>query len=225
MKKIDLTGQKFGRLTAVEPAPRQGNRSMWKCICECGNAVTASVGDLRSGHSRSCGCLASEILTERNLTHGQTRRNPGKRRIPRIYNIWAGMKQRCTNPNVQRYPRYGGRGIRVCPEWADSFEAFQAWAMAAGYDDTKEIDRIDNDGDYTPENCRWVPHEAQQGNKENTVRITHAGQTHTLSEWAAITGLKSKTIWQRLQRGKTPEEALTQTGKPRAAAVSAAFCL
>lgn len=208
MKKIDLTGQRFGRLVVIEPAPKQGKRSMWKCRCDCGATTIAALGDLRSGHTTSCGCYAREATAERNHTHGHTKRPKGKRRIPRIYNIWEGMKQRCGNPNVERYPHYGGRGIKVCQEWADSFEAFYSWAMSHGYDDTKEIDRIDNDGDYTPDNCRWVPHESQQNNKGNTVKITCFGQTRTLSEWASITGIRRGTIWQRLKRGKSPEEAL-----------------
>lgn len=222
----DLTGQRFGRLTVLgrRPSDKSG-RIRWECLCDCGNKTIVAGTRLRKGASKSCGCYQRDAVRAHNLTHGETRQKPGEQRIPRIYRIWANMKTRCNNPNTPYYDRYGGRGIRVCPEWTDSFEAFHAWAISAGYDDAKEIDRIDNDGDYTPENCRWVPHEAQQNNKENTVRITHAGQTRTLSEWAAITGLKSKTIWQRLQRGKTPEEALTQTDKPRAVANFAALCL
>lgn len=135
----DLTGEKFGRLTAIQ-YEKTGNSLKWICKCECGKTVKAYGYDLQRGRVKSCGC--------RKERHG------GK--YSRLYTIWAGMKKRCNNPNHMHYKYYGGKGVKVCAEWETSFEPFRDWALSNGYRDDLTIDRIDSSGDYTPNNCQWI---------------------------------------------------------------------
>lgn len=129
------------------------------------------------------------------------------------------MKQRCTNPKNKYFRRYGGRGISVCPEWAADYGPFFIWATSNGYREGLQIDRIDNNGNYTPDNCRWVTAKVNTNNRENTRRVTFQGHTHSLTEWAEITGIPRTTLRYRYEAGKPPEEIISH-GKPRAAAVS-----
>ena len=161
--RSDFQGKTFGRLTVLEYAYNDKyGHSMWKCKCECGKEIVVSGIHLKNGHTQSCGCLRNEIATKRFKKHGMTR--------TRLYQVWADMKARCTYPSVLCFHHYGGRGIKVCDEWENSFEAFYEWAMANGYDPTAErgkctIDRIDVNGHYCPENCRWVDMKAQRANQ------------------------------------------------------------
>lgn len=195
-KLIDLTGQRFGKLTVISPAPSKKKRTMWLCLCDCGTKKIIGADKLVRGMTLSCGCYRLQNRTK----HGQSR--------TRLYKIWEGMKQRCNNPHVERYSHYGGRGIKVCKEWADSFEAFYAWAMAHGYADNLQIDRIDNDGNYTPENCRWATRVENQSNTRQNVIIELNGERHTIAEWARITGISRSTINRRITAGKSPAEIL-----------------
>lgn len=149
---INLTGNKYGRLTVVEYTGTKMRKALWKCICECGNTTYVRSHKLKDGNTRSCGCLRTELLLsytpDRGKTHGES--------DTRLYRTWSAMKQRCFNPNLPIYKYYGGRGITVCDEWKDDFVAFRDWALANGYDDTLTIDRIDNDGDYCPQNCQFL---------------------------------------------------------------------
>lgn len=130
-------------------------------------------------------------------------------RYTRIYATWTDMKRRCCNPHSPKYARYGGRGITICTEWRDSFSAFHEWAMANGYRDDLTIDRIDNDGNYEPANCRWIPAAAQAANKSTNHYVTVGDDRHTIAEWARITGLSPSTLSSRLTRcGWEPERAV-----------------
>lgn len=172
-KKIDLIGKKFGRLTVVsEIGYGNGYHGVvWHCKCDCGNEVDVIGYNLREGLSLSCGCYAKEVASIRNKTHGDSK--------SRLYRIWRGMKTRCYNSSEPGYKYYGARGIYVCDEWNNSYEAFQEWALNNGYDKKLSIDRIDTNGPYSPENCRWATAQQQNNNKRSNVLITYQGETHT----------------------------------------------
>ena len=165
---------------------------------------------LTTGNTRSCGCLHKKIPYK---THGK--------RYERLYGVWAGMKNRCLNPNEPKYKNYGARGIRVCDEWLNDFEVFYEWAMENGYDaDAKKnectIDRIDVNGNYEPSNCRWANAYTQGNNKRNNIIITINNETHTVSEWSTITGLKNKTIVYRYKKGWAGEKLISPVKKRKA---------
>ena len=167
-KKIDLTGQCFSRLIVLEEAPRkQGHTSYWICKCDCGNVTKPiAMSALKSGATRSCGCLNKKMTKERNK---QPRKKKHGLIQTRIYRTWADMKARCSNSNANNYKYYGGRGIKVCDEW-HKFVPFYEWAMANGYTDNLTIDRIDVNGNYEPSNCRWVSMAEQVKNRRGWKR-------------------------------------------------------
>lgn len=165
MKRLDLTGQRFGRLTAIERCgmDSSGKNSVWLCLCDCGGTTKATTTHLRNGHTQSCGCLAMERAIEGGKkTRFQTKHGASH---TRAYRIWSGMKSRCYNPNAPKYHLWGGRGVTICDEWLASFQSFHDWAMANGYADNLTIDRIDCDGNYEPNNCRWVTIAEQNRNR------------------------------------------------------------
>ena len=199
MKKVraNLTGKKFGRLTVVEYAgTNKHNQSMWKCRCDCGSERIVAGRHLVSGHTISCGKHA------RYLQHGQ--------RHTKLYSVWLSMKNRCNNTIAHEYSRYGGRGIKVCGEWQSDFQAFYDYVSKLPHFGEKgySLDRIDNDGNYEPGNVRWATHKEQSNNKSTNVYINYNGETHTLGEWAEITGVNYTTLHSRYKRGKSPEEIL-----------------
>ena len=200
----DLTGKRFGRQIALRPCGKNKYRNvLWLCKCDCGNQHIVASGKLVQGKSKSCGCYALEIRSKSLEKHGIT--SGGK---PRTFVIWNGMKARCLNPKSTSYPNYGGRGIRICDQWLN-FENFHYWAISNGYRDDLEIDRIDNDGNYCPENCRWATAKEQANNTRSTVLLTYNGQTKSASEWSRITGISRNTITRRKRSGWTDEECLT----------------
>lgn len=192
-KLIDLSGQRFGRLTVIANvgSNKHGQR-LWLCKCDCGNEITTLSSCLARGATTSCGCRRLETNRKRLTKHG------GKG--TRIYNIWQGMKERCCNTKNPAYKHYGGRGITVCQEWLNDFSAFRDWSTVNGYDDLLTIDRIDKNGNYDPSNCRWVTMKIQNNNRRNNKQISFNGKQHTISEVAEMTGIKSNTLYKRIWR-------------------------
>lgn len=167
---LDLTGQRFGKLTVVNKSEQKAKSgSMWNCKCDCGNTIIVARCSLTSGHTKSCGCTRSAFLHKNHIaeTHGKSRINYGK--CERLYRIWLGMRQRCNNPNCHNYNSYGGRGIYICSDW-NNYINFRKWAYENGYDELAPrgkctIDRINNDGPYAPDNCRFVDSHIQRVNQ------------------------------------------------------------
>lgn len=197
--KIDIKGQKFGRLTALKKV--DGTKSQWLFMCDCGKEIQLSYSRLLSGQL-SCGCLAKEQRKEfaRTLkTHGDSN--------TKLYRKYKSMLQRCYNPKSKNYKRYGGRGIIVCDEWKNSYIAFKNWALSTGYDPTKDgrkeqsIDRIDNNGNYCPENCKWSTALEQQKNRDITKLYPYKDKMYSASEFADIFNISNKSfVYRRLDK-------------------------
>ena len=205
MKFQDLTGQTFGRLTVLHRTenhyyPNGRHDVQYLCQCECGNTVSVLGIHLRSGHTTSCGCYRAETTKTTMTTHGMTG--------SRLHNAWKNMIERCANPHHKNYDIYGGRGIEVCRDWQNSFQAFNDWAMQNGYAEHLTLDRIDVNRGYSPENCRWITQKAQCNNTRRNINVEINGETHTLKQWTEILGLKYGTISSRVERGWSPRDAL-----------------
>lgn len=203
-KLINLTGQRFGRWTVLyQVEPNRWRTTRWLCQCDCGKQSVVVGTSLRSGISYSCGCLRNELAKQRFTVHGSRR--------SRLYKIFHNMKNRCYNKENPNYHHYGGRGITICEEWMQDFSSFKEWALKSGYNDKLTIDRVDVNGPYSPDNCRWVTMKVQQNNKRNGNTITFHGETHTISEWADITGIPYYTLHSRISKLNWPvERALTE---------------
>lgn len=151
-KPKNVEGMRFGHLVAIKRTEKKGDTYQWLCKCDCGNMTEVLVSNLTSGSTKSCGCMRKPPVMRK---HGFLSRG---KRPEKLYGVWVSMKQRCFNPNDVNFFRYGGRGISVCEEWKDDYEAFRNWALANGYKQGLELDRKDNDKGYSPENCRFVTH-------------------------------------------------------------------
>ena len=207
MRPLDLTGQRFGRLTAIERiGSTERGSALWRCKCDCGNEKAVSAAILRSGNIKSCGCFRSEYMSATRSSHRMTG--------TRIYKTWLGVKSRCYRKGDKEYANYGGRGIKVCEEW-HTFEPFYEWAMNSGYADGLTIDRINVNGDYTPENCRWATRKEQSNNKRTCRMITYNGETKNLTQWAEMYEMRADTLSYRLRKGWDIERALTEKVKER----------
>lgn len=200
-KHSDLTGQKFGKLTVIK---KNGNDKykniVWLCKCDCGKETIVNTTRLKSGYTKSCGCLTVEKLLERNTKHNMTH--------TRIYKIYQGLIQRCYNSNNPAYKNYGGRGIKVCDEWKNDFLSFYNWAINNGYNNELTLDRINNNGNYKPNNCRWVTVKKQSNNRRSNHYITYNGETHSISEWSSILKIPYSMLNHRIQRKWDIEKAL-----------------
>lgn len=203
MKLINLVGQKFGRLTVIDRFHTNKHHTMWLCECDCGNQCVVQGTSLKRGNTTSCGCYKRENAQK---LYSSVRQND-----KRLYAVWNGIKQRCRNKNNLSYHNYGGRGINICDEWADSYEAFYNWAVSAGYKKGLEIDRIDNDGDYCPSNCRFSDHTLQANNKRNVKLWTINGVSKSLAEWCREYDTDYYLVRQRVYKLKWDiEEALSK---------------
>lgn len=198
-KFIDLTGQKFGRLTVIKRAEKINNRIKWLCKCDCGNEKKVNSAELLSGNTKSCGCYQKEQTSKARKTHGLSK--------TRLYRIWKDMKVRCSYNKNDNFHWYGERNISVCQDWND-FSAFAEWAIKNGYNDFLSIDRIDTNGNYCPDNCRWISQKEQCKNRRNTKFITINGVSHTISEWSSISGVYVKNIYARINRSWKSEDAV-----------------
>lgn len=205
----DLTGQKFGRLTALRDVGKTKRGRMWRCVCDCGNETDTISTYLKSGHKRSCGCLHADSAKVAGLkarTHGYT--TVDKKWTSNEYAIWQSMKARCLNKKVASYKNYGGRGVTICERWM-KFENFIA-DMGNRPTPKHSLDRIDTNGNYEPNNCRWADQVEQAQTRTNVRSITAFGETLTSAMWSRRTGIKAEAIRNRLDAGWTPEDAVSK---------------
>ena len=217
-KFIDRTGQKFGRLTLIERVENNKfNQVQWKCRCDCGKEVIVKAYSLTTGQTKSCGCLKKEqdFINIIKVKH--------KKCNTRLYNIWRDMKWRCNSPKSKRHKFYYDKGIKVCQEWQEDFMNFYDWAMANGYKDNLTLDRINNNGNYEPKNCRWATITEQNNNQSNNIRIKYNESEYTLSELSKIYNIKRATLYDRIKRGWTIDEALNRKVAKRNRVKSVSF--
>ncbi len=198
----NLTGQRFGRLLVLEFSHVGKHYSKyWNCICDCGVRKKIASPYLISNRTKSCGCWLRDFPS--TLSHGQCRRQNKTSE----YRAWMGMKSRALNPKSEHFDRYGGRGIKICSRWLDSFENFFE-DMGNKPSASHSIHRIDNDGDYTPENCCWATKKEQARHRCSSRLIEHNGATKTLAEWAENAGMDIRSLWQRIKRGWSFDESI-----------------
>lgn len=199
---MDLTGQRYGRLTVLQRDGHIHGKTAWICRCDCGKIVRKDANAMRQGYSLSCGCMRRELAAIRHTTHDHCG--------TRLYNIYHDMKARCYRKTCPKYSTYGARGIKICDEWLNDFTTFYDWAIANGYKENLTIDRIDNNGNYEPGNCRWVTNKVQSLNRRSNHILECQGQKKTISEWCEITGLSYSTISARVGKLQwSAEKALT----------------
>lgn len=204
-KKIDLTGQRFGRLVVIEES-KMRNKSgnvKWKCKCDCGNYTYSNGYDLRKGNTQSCGCYNRDIVKKENPNYKK-----------HLYFVYHSIKCRCYNPNDRAYHNYGARGIKLSDKW-DTYDKFEEWSLKNGYKEGLWIDRIDNDADYSPDNCRWATPKEQQNNKRTNRLLKIGNEVKTITQWSELTGIKSCTISRRVELGWDEASLLKPVDKKR----------
>lgn len=204
MRTYDLTGQSFGRLKVIgRNGKTKKGGTLWHCVCECGNECDVEGYRLKNGHTRSCGCLQFETLYKYGERHGDA-----TGQLSELYNRWRAMKRRCYCSSSTNYKYYGGRGIEVCSEWKTSYLNFKQWALENGFEENKglTLDRIDFNGNYYPENCRWITLGEQQRNKRNNLTVLFRGKVMTAIELSETLGIGYDTIKWRIKRGWSGEK-------------------
>ncbi len=204
-----MSGQKFGRWLVIKRAEDHISKSgyrftQYECKCDCGAVAVVLASALKSGRSKSCGCYGAERRAEscgsQFRTHGDSK--------SRLYKIYYSIKKRCYNSAALNYNSYGARGVTMCEEWRTDWTSFRDWALSNGYDDSLTIDRINVDGGYNPQNCRWVTRVAQANNRRTSKWITYQNETHTVAEWAKILDIPYKCIYKKISDGITLSEIL-----------------
>lgn len=207
----NMVGAKCGRLLVLErAADTPQKQAQWLCRCDCGNTSVVRGSSLRSGRTQSCGCIKIEQTIRQFTTHGCAKKN---NRHP-LYGVWGSMKRRCYSPKSQYYPIYGGRGITVCDEWINDFSAFFKWALEHGYKKGLQLDRIDNDGNYEPDNCRFATSKTNNLNRRSNHLLEINGETKTIQEWAEESGIARYTIFNRWKSGKRGDDLIGPLKKP-----------
>lgn len=209
-KRAEMVGLVFGRLTVLEYVPVDLKRAHWRCRCECGKLTTISGKNLRNGNTQSCGCYKRELNRTLPITHGDTIHG-----ITREYRAWAAAKTRCYNPRSTSFKDYGGRGIVMCEHWRNSYAMFLLDMGRCPYGHT--LERMNNDGPYSPDNCRWATRRKQANNSRRNHYLKYNGETLTIAEWAIRIGWPIDTLKRRILLGWTDERALTQPLRQRQA--------
>lgn len=206
-KFIDLSGRKFSRLTVIEKVGKSKNgQSIWKCKCDCGNITKVMYSNLTREHIKSCGCFKKESYGKSSVKHNKSR--------TRLYSTYYKIKGRCYNRNNPAYKNYGGRGIKICDEWLNKengFINFYNWAIENGYDESKTkkeqtLDRINNNGNYEPSNCRWATAKEQASNTRNNHIVDYYGEKYILTQLSELLDIKVTTLAWRLNNGWKQEE-------------------
>lgn len=200
MRFIDLRGERFGKLIVIQYVGKNKHRqSLWSCKCDCGNNTVVTTQELRKGDTKSCGCLQRHKARVAHMTHGLSGTT--------LYQVWQHIRRRCNDAKDPAYPNYGGRGIYICEEWNNSVLSFVAWANSSGYAEGLTIERIDNDGPYSPDNCTWVTKAQQNINKRATKKAYCADARINIAKLAAKHGLRAGTLQWRLSHGWPLHEA------------------
>lgn len=202
MPKLNLIGDRYGRWRIVSRADNRNGQSAWRCECDCGSIVDVAQSSLRGGASRSCGCLKDEEMLARNLTHGYAR-------TP-IYQIWSGMITRCTNPNEENWRHYGGRGITVCDRWRKFENFLEDMGLPP---EGLTLERMHNDGDYEPSNCRWATKREQGWNRRTSRTITWRGATKCAMAWAEQFGVDYQFFYDAMLRNPSRRRNLASSAK------------
>lgn len=192
MKSKNLINKRFGKLLVVEKSNIKSQKVYWKCLCDCGKTTHVTTSNLTCNRIKSCGCLKINKLIERSSIHSK--------RNTKLYEVWKTIKQRCLNKNNYSYHNYGGRGIKICDEWKNDFMSFYNWSMENGYKEGLTIDRINNNGNYEPSNCRWTTRLVQCNNTRSNRYITINNETKTLADWCRIYDISYNLVKQRETR-------------------------
>jgi hypothetical protein len=193
-RRKDLTGMRFGHLVVVEIAGKEnGGNLRWKCVCDCGNFHEASGGNLQKGDVLSCGCKTKELQSKAKKTHGGTHE--------KLFRVWGHIKERCCNPTHKNFKDYGGRGIGICDEWKNDYKSFRDFCLAHGWQEGLQINRIDNNRDYSPDNVNFVTAKQNSNNRRSSVCVKVRGEVLTISEVAQKYKIPYFTIWRRHKKG------------------------
>lgn len=218
MEKNSLINNVYGRLKVIQlynKVPRitkegkkRGNYYFYLCKCQCGNKCIIRKENLQSGATQSCGCMQKEIATNNinkiNTKHGFSK----KGNVEKLYKVWHSMKERCYNKNNKMYKYYGERNIKVCDDWNNDYVIFRNWAIENGYKEGLDLDRINNDGNYEPENCRFIIHKENLMNRRNTIKVDIKNKLYSLQELSKLYNIKMTTLQARYSRGKRDEQLI-----------------